>query len=398
MSDEKLRGAHFAVREECQTQTEQNDSTVSASKSESVESLPFSDSISPADFPSEASDSSPDCVDCNSEQRKSHTFMRALLILMLVIGAVAASAAIYINHSIAEGKKSFEASMQKVVEESGSIIHRNGKAYKLNEHMVTVAFIGFDGNTRNSLTGDSTTGQSDTIMVFALDTISGKATCISIPRDSWVDVDTYIDGTYSGQQKMQICLQYTYGKDPGDSSQLVAQCASRILSGIPIDYYFTLDIKGVGPLADSLGGISLTPVQTLFKFDIYEGKPTVLSGERAARYVQYRDTDIDTSSLDRQNRQISFVKAFAQQAIASAGGDPAKLVSLYQTALEYTWTNLGLDEFSYIASILASHGISTLETVALQGELTSEGRHAAFMLDQEQVQQTVLDVFYTPVD
>ena len=91
--------------------------------------------------------------------------------------------------------------MQKVVEESGSIIHRNGKAYKLNEHMVTVAFIGFDGNTRNSLTGDSTTGQSDTIMVFALDTISGKATCISIPRDSWVDVDTYIDGTYSGQQK-----------------------------------------------------------------------------------------------------------------------------------------------------------------------------------------------------
>ena len=91
-----------------ETQTEQNDSTVSASKSESVESLPFSDSISPADFPSEASDSSPDCVDCNSEQRKSHTFMRALLILMLVIGAVAASAAIYINHSIAEGKKSFE--------------------------------------------------------------------------------------------------------------------------------------------------------------------------------------------------------------------------------------------------------------------------------------------------
>lgn len=398
MSDEKPRGAHFAAREECPKQTEQNDSTVSASKSDSVESLPFSDSISPTDFPSEAPDSSPDCVDCNSEQRKSHTVLRALLVLMLVIGAVAASAAIYINHSIAEGKKSFEASMQKVVEDSGSIIHRNGKTYKLNEHMVTVAFIGFDGNTRNSLTGDSTTGQSDTIMVFALDTISGKATCISIPRDSWVDVDTYIDGTYSGQQKMQICLQYTYGKDPGDSSQLVAQCASRILSGIPIDYYFTLDIKGVGPLADSLGGISLTPVQTLSQFDIYEGNPTVLSGERAARYVQYRDTDIDTSSLDRQNRQISFVKAFAQQAITSAGGDPAKLVSLYQTALEYTWTNLGLDEFSYIASILASHGISTLETVTLQGELTSEGKHAAFMLDQEQVQQTVLDVFYTPVD
>ena len=398
MSDEKPRGAHFAVREECTKQTEQNDSAVSASKSDSVESLPFSHSISPTDFPSEAPDSSPDCADCNSEQRKSHTFLRALLVLMLVIGAVVASAAIYINRSIAEGKKSFEASMQKVVEDSGSIIHRNGKTYKLNEHMVTVAFIGFDGNTRNSLTGDSTTGQSDTIMVFALDTISGKATCISIPRDSWVDVDTYIDGTYSGQQKLQICLQYTYGKDPGDSSQLVAQCASRILSGIPIDYYFTLDIKGVGPLADSLGGISLTPVQTLAQFDIYEGNPTVLSGERAARYVQYRDTDIDTSSLDRQNRQISFVKAFAKQAITSAGGDPAKLVSLYQTALEYTWTNLGLDEFSYIASILASQGISNLETVTLQGELTSEGKHAAFMLDQEQVQQTVLDVFYTPAD
>ena len=101
------------------------------------------------------------------------------------------------------------------------------------------------------LLGTRTTGQSDTIMVFALDTISGKATCISIPRDSWVDVDTYIDGTYSGQQKMQICLQYTYGKDPGDSSQLVAQCASRILSDISINYDFTLDIS-VWPLQTPL--------------------------------------------------------------------------------------------------------------------------------------------------
>lgn len=319
-----------------------------------------------------------------------------VLVVLLVIAVLAAGIAFFVNHSIAEGRRKFEASMQHMIDQSGSTIEHDGVTYRLNENMVTVAFIGFDGKITNITSGDQTTGQSDTVMVLALNADTGKTTCILIPRDSWVDVDTYIAGNYSGQQKMQICLQYTYGNSNEESSQLVAQCASRVLSGMPIDYYFTLDVKGVGPLADAIGGVKLTPVKSVEKYDIHEGEETVLTGERAQEYVQYRDYVVDISTLERQQRQLSFIKAFAAQVLESAAGDPAKLISLYQTALQYTWTNLGIEEFSYLASIMAEHGASDFELKTLEGEFSSQDGHAVLYLDQEQVTQTVLDVFYTP--
>lgn len=329
---------------------------------------------------------------------KKRVVMRVLLAVLLVVGVVVAGAALFVNHSIAQGKRKFEESMQQVVDKGGSTIEHDGVTYELNEHMVTVAFLGFDGRTTNGTTGEDTTGQADTIMVLALNTDTGKTSCIVIPRDSWVDVDTYVGGSYSGQSKMQICLQYTYGSSNEESSQLVAQCASRVLSGMPIDYYFTLDISGVGPLTDAVGGVTLMPVQSLEQFDIHEGVETTLTGARAQEYVRYRDFTVDTSTLDRQQRQLSFVSAFAKQVLTSAAGNPAKLVSLYQTALQYTWTNLSLDEFSYIASVLSQHGVNDFEVRSLEGELTPVDGHAALMLDQESVTRTVLDVFYTPVN
>ena len=52
-----------------------------------------------------------------------------------------------------------------------------------------------------------------------------------------------------------------------------------------------------------------------------------------------------------------------------------------------------MDEFSYIASTMIGQGDSGVDVVSLQGEMSSEGNHAAFYLDQDSVFQTVLDVF-----
>ena len=144
------------------------------------------------------------------------------------------------------------------------------------------------------------------------------------------------------------------------------------------------------------GGVTLTSVQTVPGCDIYEGVETTLSCEGAEQYVRNGDGSNDSSSLDRRARQLSFIKAFFKQALQSVSGDPSRLLSLYQTALNYTWTNLGVDEFSYIASTMIGQVVSGADVVSLQGEMSSEGNHTASYLDQDSVFQTVLDVFYTP--
>lgn len=412
MTDERPRGQHFAARNE--------DDRIEVPHGPEVASAPveLDDQVQETDqhdcvssYVSSECDESSEDVDCQAEvaEQASEDLDQSdskpsrkrvvgitVLVVLFIIAMIAAGIALVVNHSIAQGRRKFEDSMQQMIDQSGSTIEHDGVTYRLNENMVTVAFIGFDNQVRNLTTGEATTGQADAIMIMALNTDTGRATCISIPRDSWVDVDTYIDGSYSGQNKMQLCLQYTYGSSNEQSSELVAQAASRILSGIPIDYYFTLNVRGIAPLADAIGGVTLTPVQTVPGYDIYEGVETTLSGTRAEKYVRNRDGSNDSSSLDRQARQLSFIKAFFKQALQSAAGDPSKLLSLYQTALNYTWTNLGMDEFSYIASTMIGQGVSGVDVVSLQGEMSSEGNHAAFYLDQDSVFQTVLDVFYTP--
>lgn len=324
--------------------------------------------------------------------------LRALLGIVLVLVIAVAAGAVFINQSIARGRKAFEDSMNQAIEEKGKTVEYNGKTYALNKNMVSVAFIGFDNRTTNSSNGSDVAGQSDTIMVIALNTDTGKATGIVIPRDSMVDVDTYISGNYNGTHTMQICLQYSYGATSEESSELVARCASRVLYGMPIDHYFTLNVEGVGPLNDAVGGVTLVPVQSVPSVGIVEGVETTLYGKTAERYVQFRDTSTLTSSLDRQRRQVSYLKAFTGKVLRNASSDPAALLNLYQTAQDYTWTNLGFDQFSYLASTMLSHGMTSFDVVTLDGEMGEGETYAEFHLNQDSVYQTVLDTYYTPVD
>ena len=333
-----------------------------------------------------------------AKRSKRRIALRVLLGVVIVLAVAVAAGAIYINQSIARGRKAFEDSMSQAIEEKGKTVEYNGKTYALNEHMVSVAFIGFDNRTTNSASGNDVAGQSDTIMVAALNTDTGKATGIVIPRDSMVDVDTYISGNYNGTHSMQICLQYSYGSTSEESSELVARCASRVLYGMPIDYYFTLNVEGVGPLNDAVGGVTLVPVQSVPSVGISEGVETTLYGKTAERYVQFRDTSTLTSSLDRQRRQVSYLKAFTGKVLQNATCDPAALLSLYQTAQDYTWTNLGFDQFSYLASTMLAKGMTSFDVVTLDGEMGEGETYAEFHLNQDAVYQTVLDTYYTPVD
>lgn len=333
----------------------------------------------------------------HAKRRRRRIIARTLIVVAAILVIGGAGAAFAINRSIEEGRKSFQESMQKTVEEKGGTVEFEGKTYALNEHMATIAFIGFDNRTTNAASGDSVPGQSDAVMVIALDTETGKATGIVIPRDSMVDVDTYVDGNFAGTQTLQLCLQYSYGSTPEQSSELVAQCASRILYDMPIDYYFTLNIEGVAPINDSVGGITLTPVQSVPGTSVVEGQQITLLGTNAERYVQWRDTTQPNSSLDRQARQVSYLRAFTSQILDKAKADPSVLMNLYQTASDYTWTNLGVDQFSYLASTMLQHGVSSFELRTLGGEMGHGERYAEFTLDRNDVYRTVVETFYHEV-
>ncbi len=358
------------------------------------------------DVPQPADEAEWPSLDETAPQRRRHSEesikrikrrrrIRTLVIVLLVIGAVAAAGWGFVNHSVNQGKKKIEEKTEKVIKAKGDTITYNGKKYELNKHMATVAFIGFDGRDNDDGTQK---GQSDTVMVVALNTDTGEARGIVIPRDSMVAVDTYSNGSFAGQVTEQLCLQFAYGTDGDNSSALAAAAASRVLDNIPVDYYYTLNIEGVAPINDSIGGVTLVPTQTVPGTSVVEGQETTLFGKMAEKYVQWRDTSVLTSSLDRTTRQVSYLQAFAAKVLNSAKSNPAVLINLYQTMGDYTWTNLGLDEFSYLATTMLEHGLTSFDVVTLQGTMQQGDTFAEFYLDQDNVKQTVVDTFYHSVD
>ncbi len=351
----------------------------------------------PDDAPHRPEHHDPD-GDPGTPKKKRHV-LRWVLIVLLVLVVLLAGAAVaafsYLRGAVQAGEESIVQTIEEAKVKTPTItnvLRYKGVSYEPNSSMVSIAFIGFDGNDEHGA------GQADTVIVISLNTEDGSISAISIPRDSMVEVNEFLAGDFLGQETMQLCLAYSYGDGADGSSRNVADLASRILYDVPVAYYFTLDLSGIGPLNDSIGGVTLTPLETIPNTSIEAGVPVTLWGMEAQRYVQWRSSDDVTSSLARQDRQVQYLQAFATQIIEAAKSNPAVLLDLYNTAVQYSFTNLSFEEFSYLVSAMTSTGFSSLSTRTLPGEMVQGSIYAEFYLDKEGVRQAVLDTFYHVVD
>ena len=336
-------------------------------------------------------------------------------VVVVVIAAVAIGVFAFMN----TGKSNllrpggYDTSHLKVHEgaessDGGRTVTYNGATYKLNESVVPICIMGQDKGLHKP--DEGTNGQSDAVMVIAVNTETNDIKGIAVPRDSMVHSqkkfrDIYKDTSYK-TDKMQLCLTYACGSSDEESSKLVASSVSSdILFGIPIDFYYTIDTNGLGELADLADGVTLealyTVPKTFFSSDmpINAGETVTLRGNDALRYVQYRDTSRYQTALERLERQQQFVKALGKKLLEQVKGNPSKVVDIVNTLGQYSTTNLGAAEFGYLASVAANTGTDTVDLTRLQGEAVhnSDNPWEQFFVDEGSTYQTVLDTFYTKV-
>lgn len=272
----------------------------------------------------------------------------------------------------------------------------DGRTYARDPDVVAIALIGYDQRPEEVAAGRA--GQADAVMVLALDVEEGVRRVIVIPRDAMVAVDQHLGETYIGQVVEQICLAYSYGDGRETSCAYTLDAMGRVLTGVPLAYYLAINMAGVGPMADALGGVELTPLTSIPDIGIVEGEPAVLSGFDAEWYLRWRDKSQLDSSMERQQRQKQFLEALiAQVWTRLAAGDIASLAGAYRALEPYLVSNMGPGEFLASAAAFAQGGGEDAEIVTLPGELRAEGDHAVLYLDRDAVRKIVLDTFYVEV-
>lgn len=282
----------------------------------------------------------------------------------------------------------------------------NGHTYVYDKNKVAFAFIGVDQENitpdEDTLIGNS--GQADTDIVGVIDTNTGEISVITIPRDTMVDIDLYtVGGEFVRTENMQLCLAYAYGDGGTSSCENVTTAISRILANVPVEKYFALDLSGIAPLNDAVGGVTVTSLYDFPAEGVYKGDTVTIRGDFAETYVRQRNMDSIDASLNRTERQTQYIKAYVEQLRKAVTSDFSVVSQLYNTASEYSQTNISLSEVTYLASVVLSNGVSDFTQYTLEGEMrasdtATEDVFAEYYVDEDSVMDVVVNCFYEQVN
>ena len=116
------------------------------------------------------------------------------------------------------------------------------------------------------------------------------------------------------------------------------------------------------------------------------------------KYVQSREYDDLEGNNARMDRQQQYIKAFLSSIIPAAKKDISTVTTLFGVVSEHSDSTLDLPKVTYLATAALSkmRSASQIEYVSLTGKIKA-GEHAEMYLDNKDVLETMLRVFYTPV-
>ncbi|MDX3578603.1 MULTISPECIES: LCP family protein [unclassified Streptomyces] len=183
-------------------------------------------------------------------------------------------------------------------------------------------------------TGSAEGKRTDSMMILHVG--SGGDTLISLPRDSDVELPTFVGSesgkTYKGSGR-HIKLNAAYATD---GPELLVRTI-EFNTGLRIDHYVEIGFAGFASIVDAVGGVEIT-IDKAFKdkysgADFQAGKQT-LNGEEALAFVRTRHA-FAASDLQRTKNQQKFLAALAHE-VATPGTvlNPFKLYPTMSAGLD----------------------------------------------------------------
>jgi LCP family protein required for cell wall assembly len=256
-------------------------------------------------------------------------------------------------------------------------------AVTADDQRLLVLFLGTDEKLEASTRADS-------IMLFSLDTATGEAGVLSIPRDTRVWIP-------SRQRWERINAAYAHG------GPAMAMEAVSYLLGVQVNYYVHTDFAGFEQLVDVLGGIEINVKKRMHYVDKAQGLEIdiqpglqVLNGEKALHYVRYRDRLGDVSLVDpfndeydgRVERQRQFFEAVVAQALSPSS--LVKLPQLVTQVFKVVNTNLPWEKVFSLALAGSKFSADKMQTAVLPGN-SQVLNDAWYWIVNEQKAKSVID-------
>ncbi|MFF5101357.1 LCP family protein [Streptomyces sp. NPDC000134] len=215
-----------------------------------------------------------------------------------------------------------------------------------------------DEEKKDLHTGSAEGKRTDSMMI--LHTGDNGATLVSLPRDSDVEIPTFVGSesgkTYQGTGR-HVKLNAAYAED---GPELLVRTVEHN-TGLRIDHYVEIGFAGFASIVDAVGGVEMDIPQdikdTKSGADFKKGKQT-LSGEEALAFVRTRYA-LAGSDLDRTKNQQKFLSALAGQvATPSTVLNPFRLYPTMGAGLDSLIVDKDMGLFDLASMFWAMKGVS----------------------------------------
>ena len=217
-------------------------------------------------------------------------------------------------------------------------------------------------------TGEETGTRTDTLMLIKTDSQDDSVSLISIPRDSYVDINGKMD---------KINAAHSYG-----GIDLTMNVVRDFL-GINLDKYMVISFEAVIEGIDALGGmdVDISP-EVASAMGLSPGIHT-MAGDEVLTYVRFRK-GYQNADLGRINTQQDFLKQFIRE--ATKAKNLPKLPKVYAAMKPYLRTNMSLKDLSFLAMDFKLVDSNRLNSVKLEGETFNMGGVSYYKIYPESIE------------
>lgn len=323
-------------------------------------------------------------------------------LLAVALGVLVTVGAVSIVGRMLEGERTTATGSLENRFVDDQTIEYQGKRYAYNQRIDSFLFVGVDKKTTGNrqITTARAGGQSDFLLLLVIDNAVKTYRRIQIDRDTMAEITVLgILGNPLGTSTSQICLAHGYGDGKEQSAQFTVEAVQRLLYGIPITGYVTLNMDGITVFNDLLGGVTVTLEDDLSMLDpeMMLGKTVTLRGSQAEMFVRSRMQVGDGTNAARMRRQAQYMEKALTTIKQRLEQNTAFLGTLFDGLKDYLLTDVARGKLMNEANRAFSY--QDLGTLVPAGEHTvGEDGFVEFHVNQDQLLQMVLDVFYQPLD
>ena len=279
--------------------------------------------------------------------RQQKLLIAVAAVLAVVLVAVVACQSLFVRPDLPGTGLEDGAETEEIDWGEGNRPHSGGE--RKSEDYYTVLILGRD-------TGGG--GNTDTMLLASYDVTNQKATVMSIPRDTMVNVPYDIK---------RINAVYNYGGGGDEGIQYLYKEISQLV-GFEPDYQVVVEWDAVGEIVDAMGGVWFDVPRNMNYDDPYqdlhihqEKGYRLLSGDDAMQVLRYRhDNDMHygypDGDLGRIKTQQAFLSAMVEQLLKLE--NVTKIRQFIQVFQDNVETDLSFQNILWFAKKAVFGGLS----------------------------------------